>query len=452
MIYSDEDKIDDAGRRFDPYFKPDFDHDLLLAQNFVSHLGAYRRDLLLRLGGMREGFEGSQDHDLVLRAAAAIAPAQIRHIPHVLYHWRQGSTTATFSEAALEDCIRASERAVAEHLAVTGVTATVVRAPLAPIYLHVHRPLPQPTPLVSIIIPVRDRSDLLRACLTGLLNRTNYDNMEIIVVDNGSESPETLQYFLEVSADPRVRILPCPGPFNFSRLNNRAAEVAHGSIFVLLNNDIEVIKSDWLRELVCLAVRPGIGAVGAKLLYANDTIQHAGVVIGAGLPDRVAGHIYIGASRRDPGAFGALAVVRSSSAVTAACLAVSRAAYCAVSGLDEDLAVAFNDIDFCLRLRKAGYRNLWTPAVELIHLESASRGSDQDGDKAARFAQEVTTMRLRWKRDLDEDPYWNPNLSLADLHRRLAFPPRVRKRWLSTPPPLQGSSPESESTSDGINI
>lgn len=430
VIYSDEDKVDEAGRRFDPNFKPDFDPDLLLAQNFVSHLGAYRRDLLTRIGGMREGLEGSQDHDLILRASAVIAPEKIRHIPKILYHWRRGTATISFSEGSLERCIQASARAVADHLVGTNASAKVEQAALAPMHLRVLYSVPAPEPMVSVIVPTKDRCDLLRVCLDGVLSGTDYGNMEIIVVDNGSIEIQTVRYLEKIATDSRIRILPSPGPFNFSRLNNHAADIAKGSVLILLNNDVKVIDRNWMREMVSHAIRPGIGAVGAKLLFPDGTLQHAGIVLGAGEKHGVAASCYPHAKRFSPGPFGALALVRSTSAVTAACLAVARESYLRVGGFDEEeLPVAYNDVDFCLRLRKAGFRNIWTPYAEMVHFESKSRGDDLSGEKSERFAREIETMRRRWGKILNEDPYWNPNLSLSDLRRKLAFPPRARKRW-----------------------
>lgn len=425
IIYTDEDKIDGAGQPWGPYFKPDFDPDLLLGQNMISHLGCYRRDLLERIGGFRLGFEGSQDYDLALRAVSAAGPRAVRHIPAVLYHWRQGGADASFSESQLQRCIDAARRSIAEALEAEGRGDRVVDNPLVPVFNRVVRNLPDPAPLVSIIVPTRDRHELLAPCVEGILRRTDYPAIELIIVDNDSSAPETLALFDRLASDARVSILRSPGPFNYSRLNNLAAEAARGEVLLLLNNDTEVIDPGWLREMVSQAIRPGIGAVGAKLLYPDDTVQHGGVILGIGWPGGVAGHAYPGAPRHDPGAFGHLGLVRSVAAVTGACLAVRKALYAEVGGLDEvHLAVAFNDVDFCLRLMEAGYRNLWTPFAELHHKESASRGDDLVGRKAARFQAEVDYMRTRWGRLLDHDPYWNPCLSLTTQHREPAHAPR----------------------------
>lgn len=427
VIYSDEDKIDAQGRLWGPYFKPDFDPDLLLAQNLVSHLGVYRRDLVERLGGMREGFEGSQDHDLALRATAACGQARVRHIRTVLYHWRRTGEATSFSEHAQRRCAETRRRAVADALSARGVAASLEWAPLAPDYLRVIWPLPQPTPLVSVIVPTRDHASLLAACADGVLDRTDYKTLEFLIVDNGSEEQTTFALFERLRRDPRVRVIPAPGPFNFSALNNRAAAEARGEVLLLLNNDIKVIEPCWLHEMVAQASRPDVGAVGAKLLYANDTIQHAGVVVGTG---GVAGHYGLGASPLDPGPLASLALVRQVSAVTAACLAVRAGLYHEVGGLDaKNLAVAFNDVDFCLRLGERGHRNLWTPFAQLYHLESVSRGYDIAGEKAARFAQEVAYMKRRWGTQDFADPFLNPNLELADPNGGFAMVSRRAKPW-----------------------
>jgi GT2 family glycosyltransferase len=290
-----------------------------------------------------------------------------------------------------------------------------------------------PEPVVSVIIPTRNHAELLERTVSGLLDRTDYPAMEILIADNGSDEPDTLALLRRLEADRRVRILRLPGPFNYSALNNAAVRQASGTLLLLLNNDMDVIHPDWLRAMVVQAIRPGIGAVGAKLLYPDDTIQHAGLTLG--LP-AIASHQYLGRSRRDPGFFRHLALVRNVTAVTGACLMVRRERYWEVGGLDEvALQVAFNDVDFCLRLVERGYRNVWTPHAELYHLESASRGADQTRSKAARFSGEIATMRQRWGHVLHADPYWNCNLAVDSTRVALAFPPRARTRglWNSEP-------------------
>jgi GT2 family glycosyltransferase len=430
IIYSDEDHIDARKNRSNPYFKPDFDPDLLLGQNMVSHLGAYRRDLIVSIGGFRNGFEGSQDHDLVLRASTACTPDTVRHIPSILYHWRQQAGPASFSEKSLEKCVLASRRAVTEHLNNRGINASVSPAPLAANSHRIQFPVPTPAPKVSIVIPMRDRAYLLEGCIEGLLNRTDYQNFEILIADNGSIEEASKQLFRKLERWPKIKILSLPGPFNYSRLNNQAVLEATGDVLLLLNNDTDVIGSGWLTEMVSHAIRPEIGAVGAKLLYKNNTVQHAGVILGIGWPESVAVHYAVGAPRDEPGLHDSLALLRSVSAVTGACLAVRRDLYNAVGGLDEtNLAVAFSDVDFCLRLRGQGYRNVWTPFAELYHYESISRGDDLRGKNFARFQKEVAYMCERWGGTLGEDPYWNPHLSLNSAFREIAKQSRRRDFW-----------------------
>jgi GT2 family glycosyltransferase len=439
LVYSDEDKIDGQGRRYGPNFKPDFDPDLLFQQNVVSHLGLYRRDLLVALGGLREGFEGSQDHDLALRFSMACGAARVRHIPFVLYHWRQSGGPDSFSQKALDRCVQAGRRAIAEALATAGAEARLETPPLAPTYWRVVWPVPDPAPLVSIIVPTRDHAGMLAACAEGVLDRTDYPAIELIIVDNGSEQAETLALFDRLAEDPRVRILSAPGPFNYAALNNRAAAEARGDILLLLNNDIEVISAGWLRELVSQALRPDVGAVGAKLLYADDTLQHGGVVLGLG---GVAGHYLTGAGRDDAGNSGSLGLVREVSAATAACLALRRGVFEAVGGFDAaNLPVAFNDVDLCLRIRAAGWRILWTPFAELYHLESASRGSDLTAEKARRFAGEVAHMQRRWGATLAGDPFGNPNLNTEGPVALLAARPPRFQPWTGVSPGRQAMPP-----------
>jgi O-antigen biosynthesis protein len=422
LIYTDEDHIDDQGRRSCPYFKPDWNPELMLGQNLINHLGVYRRSLVERVGGFQIGMEGSQDYDLALRVVAETKPDRIMHIPRILYHWRQASRTRSFSEQALERCAENGRRAVSAFLA-PKMPDVKVQPATGPSWNRVIYPLPHPEPLVSVIIPTRNHANLLARVVNGLLVRTDYAAMEIVIVDNDTDEPAALKLLAQLERDSRIRVLRHPGPFNYSVLNNRAVRESAGELILLLNNDIDVIDAGWLREMVSHAVRPGIGAVGAKLLYPNGTIQHGGVSLGAG---GVAGHQYLHRSRGDLGYFGQLALVRNVSAVTGACLLVRRDAFLEVDGLDEvSLPVAFNDVDLCLKLVERGYRNVWTPYAELYHHESSSRGSDLVGEKAARFKREVAVMRQRWGHVLDRDPCGNPNLSLHASDVALAFPPRT---------------------------
>ena len=428
IIYSDEDKIDNRGRRFDPYFKGDFSPDLMFCQNQISHLGAYRTDRVREIGGFREGLEGSQDWDLALRVLEHCGPKRVIHIPKVLYHWRVSARSTASTVAAKPYVLDAGRRAVQDYLDRTCSGATVEPVPGIP-FQRVHYPLRSSPPLASILIPSRDAPEVLRACVDSILERTEYGRYEILVMDNGSEDEESIAYLRYLNKNSLVRVLCLPGPFNFSRLNNTAVRAARGEVVVLLNNDTEVISRDWLRELVSQAVRPEVGAVGARLLYPDGTVQHAGVVTGVG---GVANHVPSRLARDEPGYFSHALLTRDVSAVTGACLAIRRRLYGKMAGLDEkNLAVAFNDIDLCLRLREQGYRVIYAPAAELYHHESKSRGADLAPEKIERFEREVEYMKRRWGGRLERDPFYNPNRSLTfDCEgMQLAVSPRTRVAW-----------------------
>lgn len=421
IVYSDEDKVDEAGTRFDPYFKPDFNWELFLGQNMISHLGVYRRALLSNVGGFREGVEGSQDWDLAFRVVEASSWKQIVHIPRVLYHWRalQGSTAYSSDEKPYARV--AGMQAVKEHLARSNIAAEVSECPLAPVFNKVRFALPPRPPKVSIIIPTRDQYQVLAKCVASIQAFSSFDHYEIIIVDNGSTCVDTLRYLSEL-AQQGVRVLRYAIPFNYSKLNNYAVAEAAGDVICLLNNDIEIITPDWLEEMLSHACRPDVGCVGAKLYYPDMTLQHGGVIIGIG---GVAGHFQKHLSHEHPGYFGRAALLQEMTAVTGACLMVRRCVYEQVGGLNEDLAVAFNDIDFCLKVRQQGYRNIWTPFAECCHHESLSRGDDASPQKAARFELEVQYMQSTWGDTLAYDPVYNPNLSLDAEQLMLARPPRV---------------------------
>lgn len=430
LIYSDEDKVDDEGLRFEPHFKTDWNPELMLSQNMVSHLGVYRRSLVTQVGGLRSAFDGSQDYDLALRVSELTTSAHIHHIPAVLYHWRQQSGLKSFSESELARCSDAARRAVEEHLRRLGEPATVQVHDHLPGWLAVRRTPPSQRPMVSIIVPTRDRAELLAQCADGILNNTAYAPFELLIVDNDSAEPETFALFDRLLADPRVRILPAPGPFNYPKLNNDAVAASRGELLVLLNNDISVIDPNWLDALVAQAVRPNVGAVGARLLFPDGRVQHGGVALGIGGAPPVAGHLGYGASRQDTGYYGHLVLPRNVSAVTAACLCMRRQVFDEVGGLDEQyLAVAFNDVDLCLKIRAKGYDVVWTPLAELYHHESATRGSDHAPAAEARFQHEIRIMRERWGDLLDNDPFYGPNFDRGHGDYRLASPPLRPPPW-----------------------
>jgi GT2 family glycosyltransferase len=379
---------------------------------------------------MRVGLEGSQDYDLLLRAFAASKPERVRHIPAVLYHWRRSDDAPSYSASSLDRCIRAAHRAIVDFLDARGVAADVVPAPQIRQFHRVVYRLPDPAPKVSVIIPTRRRADLLGPCVDSLLTRTEYPSLEIVIVDNDSDDPQAVALLGQLAKRPGIRIIAHPGPFNFSAINNHAVAETDAAVLALLNNDVEITHPDWLREMVARALQPDVGAVGAKLFYPNGTIQHAGIVTGLG-GDRIAGHPYTEAPRDTAGSFGDLLLAREVSAVTAACMVIRRSVFVEVGGFDEaNLPVAYNDVDLCLRLRERGYRNILTPFAELVHRQSASRGTDDLPAQRDRLRGEMDYMRRRWGDALLHDPYFGPNFSLDSAVPDFARPPRVSKPWM----------------------
>jgi GT2 family glycosyltransferase len=418
MVYSDEDKIDVDGQRHSPNFKPDFDPLLLLGQNYLGHLVCYRRDLIDRVGGYREGFEGSQDWDLSLRISELLDPEQVVHIPRVLYHWRAHTGSTASGISAKPYARLAGRNAVEEHLSRMGAPATVITNPLSG-WHRVRWELPAHAPKVSIIVPTRDGQFLWR-CLSSVFQLTAYPNFDVLVVDNGSKGRPALD--LLRGYEQLVKLIRDERPFNYSGLNNYAVDRSDGDIICLLNDDCEVTTTEWLDEMVGQLLQEGVGAVGSKLLYPDGRIQHAGVVLGF---DGVAGHADRLQDRLAPGHGGRLQVAHAVSAVTGACMAIRREAWQQVGGLDEhNLPVAFNDVDFCLRLHEAGWRIVWTPFAEMLHHESLTRGADT-GPRADGFARECAYMKERWGPLLRNDPTYNPNLTLWSGGGDLASPPRV---------------------------
>jgi GT2 family glycosyltransferase len=430
LFYSDEDKIDELGQRYDPYFKPDWNPDLLLAQNYVAHLCVLRTDLAREIGGLRPGYDGAQDWDLVLRAASSLEPSRIRHIPSILYHWRAVPGSTALASGEKQYVRDAQRRTLESHFERAGQAVQI--EPAAGIHWRVRYPIPDPPPLVTLIIPTRDGYRLLHRCVESILRRTRYSNLEILILDNQSTDPRTRSYLRELAMRPDVTVLRYDAPFNFAAINNFAARRARGEILGLVNNDVEVISPDWLDEMVGHALRPEIGAVGAMLYYPNNTIQHAGVILGIG---GVAGHAHTYQPRGHPGQACRGLLAQDLSVVTGACMILRRSVYEEVGGLDEThLPIAFNDVDLCLRIRDRGYRIVWTPHAELYHHESASRGYEETPTQQARFEREERFMKERWGQALKVDPAYNPNLALDRETFSLAFPPRVGKPWLPRVP------------------
>jgi GT2 family glycosyltransferase len=409
MIYSDEDKIDDRGKRSNPYFKPDWSPDSFLSRNYVSHLGVYRLALVMDVGAFRPGFEGSQDYDLVLRLVERTH--RIHHIPRVLYNWRIHAASVASGVGVKNYAYDAAMAAIAEAMHRRGEPGRVEMLKNDPGNYVVRYDLKKDWK-VSIVIPTRDHAEDLERCLTSIFAKSTYRNFEIVILDNGSVEPATMTLFAKWRAlEPeRIKVVRHDVPFNYSEINNYAVRQSTGEIVLLLNNDTEIIARDWIEAMLEQAQRPTVGCVGAKLLYEDGTIQHAGVVMRIG---GVAGHSHRFYDRDAPGYFHVVKTVNNYSAVTAACLMIRREVWDQVGGLDEELSVAFNDVDFCLRVRDAGYRNVYVPHAELYHYESKSRGFDDTPKKIARSIKEQQFMQRRWNIVATDDPYYSPHLSLT---------------------------------------
>lgn len=424
LIYSDEDKITEDGIRHYPHFKSDWNPELMLCQNYVCHFTVVRRTIFEKLGGIRKGFDGAQDWDFVLRVSESTTPDRIRHVAKILYHWRviDGSTAkATESKPYVT---AAQIKAVAEHLERIGDKGARVESLPALSMLRVRYKIPEPLPLVSVIIPTHNQRELLSTCIEGVLRQTTYKNIEIIVVDNRSDDPATLEYLRHLGQEPRVSVIRDDGEFNFSRINNAAVSHAKGDLVCFLNNDIQISSPEWLSEMVSNVVRPGVGIVGARLLYPDGTVQHAGVILGIG---GVADHMFKHQPAQHMGYFARAILPQNLSAVTAACMLVKKSVFLDLGGFDEQtFAVAYNDVDFCLRARQAGHLVVYTPYAELIHHESKSRGYEDTPAKQARFLGEYEAMRQRWHGLLLVDPYYNSNFSPTRADFTVAFERRER--------------------------
>ncbi len=424
LLYSDEDKIDEQGtRRHDVFFKPAWSPETLRSYNYICHLAVYRHSLLRQLGGVRAGFDGAQDHDLVLRAAER--SRQIVHIPHVLYHWREhGGSTARDTSIKPEAGL-AGKRAVGEHLQRLGIAAEVSDEPRRLAY-QVKYNLTR-RPLVSILIPNKDAHQVLDTCLRSL-DRSTYREIEVLILENNSTEPATFDYYRQLASKPEVRVLTWTGPFNYAAINNWGAAQARGELLLLLNNDTEAINPDWIERMLEHAQREEVGGVGARLYFPDRTIQHAGVVVGMG---GVAGHLYRGFPGDHTGNRYRLLVAQNVSAVTAACLMMRKNVFDAVEGFDDRFGVAFNDVDLCLKVRKLGKLLVWTPFAELWHYESKTRGAENTPAKQLRFAREIKLFKEKWGDVLaGGDPYYNPNLTLSftdpSADAKGAREPRIR--------------------------
>lgn len=408
IVYTDEDLTDETGTRFvSPRFKPDFNLDFLRSINYICHIFMVRREIMEKTGGFRKEFDGAQDWDMILRCCELAR--KIRHIPRVLYHWRAYEESTAGNPESKTYAIEAGRRALQEHFRRCHLEAELEYTGIFILF----RPVLQlkRRDLISIVIPNRDEAETLRTCVMSILEKSTYDRYEIIIVENNSEKAETFSMYetLQAASD-RVRVVTFRGAFNYSAVNRFGIAAAEGEYYILLNNDTEVISPDWMERMLAHCQREDVAAVGAKLLYPDGTVQHCGAVIGLG---GFAGHVLTGSQDDEAGYFGRLQAVQDVSAVTAACMMVSREAWEKTGGLDESFAVALNDMDFCLRLCALGRKIVLDPGVKLYHYESKSRGSEETPEKRERFKKEIRQFRARWKDVLDKgDPFYSPNLTL----------------------------------------
>lgn len=414
IAFADEDQVGGAGEVGNPFLKPGWDPELQLARDLMGGFVMYRASFIRKVGGPSRGWGAAWPYELATRAGLQAGPGAIEHIPLVLCH-RHPPENEPVRLASMRDAARSR---LPDGARLTSLASH-------PAWHRITYPMPSRPPLVSLIVPTRDKPELLRRCIDGVLTATEYSAIEVLIVDNGSSDPAACALLQQYAADTRVRVLAYPGPFNWAAFNNAAARHARGEVLVLLNNDIGIIEPQWLRELVTHAMRPGIGAVGAKLLYEDGRVQHAGIAMN---PDGEPKHLLRYARCDDPGPFGLLALTRSVSAVTGACLAVRRDTFFEVGGLNEELQVACNDVDLCLRLAAHGYRNLWTPFAVLHHLELATRGPDATVEMRNRALDEVARLCHDWGGAAFRDPYLNPNIVLVHEQPHLAL-------WDDRPPP-----------------
>lgn len=409
VLYTDEDKVrgDEVLEHFQPHLKPDFNIDLLRSNNYICHFFVVRKSLLEKTGGFRREYDGAQDYDFIFRCTQAAG--KIHHIPEILYHWRtHQSSTADNPESKLY-AFEAGKRAIEENLRQNGLIGEVSHTKDYGFY-RVKYPV-QGEPLVSIIIPNKDAKEDLEKCIQSILEKSSYTNYEILIVENNSTGEEIFSYYKELSENSRIRLLRWKREFNYSAINNYGAKKAKGDYLLFLNNDTEVISPDWIEEMLGFCQRPDTGIVGARLYFGNNTVQHAGTVIGIG---GIAGHMFTDMPRERSGYMHKAAIIQDLSAVTAACMMVKRQVFDEVQGFEEQLSVAFNDVDFCLRVREKQYLVVYDPYVELYHYESKSRGAEDSKEKVHRFQSEIEFMRCRWETLLKKgDPYYNKNLSLV---------------------------------------
>lgn len=407
-LYTDEDKVTmDLSEHFQPNLKSDFNLDLLRSNNYICHFFVAKRSLIDQVGGFRPEFNGAQDYDFIFRCTDAAK--KIKHIPEILYHWRTHEASTADNPMSKMYAYEAGKRAIEEHLKRRGQTAEVTLKKNLGFY-RVTYPV-SGNPLVSIIIPNKDEKDSLKLCIDSIKKKTTYSNYEIIIVENNSITTEIFNYYKELEKEKNIRVVSWEREFNYSVINNFGVKHANGELILFLNNDVEVLSDHWMEELVANTQRPEVGITGVKLLYPDGTIQHAGTVIGIG---GIAGHMLVGMKGDRSGYLNKAVTQMNYSAVTAACMMMKRSVFEELGGFEEQLAVAFNDVDLCLRTVASGHLVVYNPYVELRHYESKSRGAEDSEEKVRRFQNEIEFMRTRWEDLLKQgDPYYNKNLSLS---------------------------------------
>jgi GT2 family glycosyltransferase len=408
VIYTDEDKVTmDLKEHFQPHLKPDFNLDLLRSNNYICHFLVVRKTIVDQAGGFRREFDGAQDYDFIFRCTEAAR--EICHVPEILYHWRTHKASTADNPASKMYAFDAGKRAIEAHLKRMGVEGQVSHTKDLGFY-QVKYPVKEKA-LVSILIPNREEKESLEKCLQSIWTKSTYTNYEILIIENNSSSPEIFAYYEELKKKENIRILTWEGSFNYSAINNFAVSHARGDYLLFLNNDVEVIAPDWIERMLGNCQRKEVGAVGAKLYYPDNTIQHAGCIVGMG---GVAGHMFVGMDRKRTGYLHKASIQQDFSAVTAACMMMKREAFEKAGGFSCDLSVAFNDVDLCLKVRQEGYLIVYDPHVELYHFESKSRGREDSRQKVERFQKEIQYMKNHWSGILKQgDPYYNKNLSLT---------------------------------------
>ena len=408
VFYTDEDKVTtDLAEHFQPHFKPDFNLDLLRSNNYITHFFVARTELVRNVGGFRQEYDGAQDYDFIFRCVEQAG--EICHIPEILYHWRTHKESTSDNPVSKMYAFEAGKRAIEGNLERCGVQAVVSHTKDLGFY-QVEYPV-QGSPLVSVLIPNKDQKESLKKCLNSVFEKTTYSNYEIIIIENNSTESETFEYYRELQKRSNVKVITWKEGFNYSAINNFGEKEASGEYLLFLNNDVEVINPRWMEEMLGNCQRPEVGITGAKLYYPDDTIQHAGTIIGIG---GIAGHAFLNMPRSRTGYFHKASIQMNLSAVTAACMMMKRSVFEQLGGFEEKLTVAFNDVDLCLRTVQAGYLVVYNPKVELYHYESKSRGSEDNEEKVRRFQREIEFMRSRWITILKEgDPNYNKNLTLS---------------------------------------